>query len=291
MTNRALTGVLVAFLGVILVCVPGVAAEKNELPGKSDIERAVVETLPAFWGLASISVTEPVDYGNPVEPDWRWRYEAVITPREPLFFEGGTVEEVVLLQPSLDLESQETVYGIARATFHAGIWNLEIAHDNRPFESRGLPASFFSGRVVILGSPEEQAELEEVRERNLKTLQARHEARIAAVKVEQQTALAEAEETARTELAIAQADHEAMLASLKQQTDEGIAEIQETVRKIVLAAGEEHDAKLEALKIEKGTADERHKAQLAAVRADLETELAALENRARKRVGRGSRSA
>ena len=284
MASGVFRGVLLGLVWAVVVCGSGEASESNGLPGPGEIERAILESLPAYWGIAGSSVTDPVDYGNPVEPEWRWRYEAVIAPKEPLFFEGGRVEEVILLQPSLDVESRETVYGVARATFHAGKWSMDVAHDNRPFEVRGRPASYFAGRVVILGSPEEQAELEAVRERNVKTLEARHEARMAAVRVEQRTALAEAEEKAKTEREAEEAKNEAMLALMKRQMDSAVAEIEQGVYRTVEAAVKEREAQMEALTIEMASAEERHKANLAAARAEWESELAVLNVEEEKKL-------
>ena len=70
------------------------AATINEPPGDSEIEQVIAEELPGYWGLHSNSLTGPVDYGNAIEPDWRWRFETVITPKEPLFMQGGKRDNV-----------------------------------------------------------------------------------------------------------------------------------------------------------------------------------------------------
>ena len=204
------------------------AATINEPPGDSEIEQIIAERLPGYWGLHSNTFTGPVDYGNAIEPDWRWRFETVITPKEPLFVQGGKRDNVVLLQPTLYPGSQETLYGIARATFHAGSWSIEIGHENKPFESRGLPASFFPGRTVAIGSPEEQTELEETQKRALEALQARHEAEVLALKNKQETALA----------------------GLKIEHEKAIAEIAETNRTTLAALELELRAKAEKHRIE-----------------------------------------
>ena len=157
--------ILVVSFCIALGALPVSAATINEPPEDDEINQAIAGTLPGYWALHSSILTGPVDYGNAIEPDLRWRFETVITPKEPLFTQGGKRDKVVLLQPSLVPESQETLYGIARATFHAGSWSIEIGHENKPFESRGLPASFFPGRTVAIGSPEEKAELEETQKR------------------------------------------------------------------------------------------------------------------------------
>ena len=116
------------------------------VPSPDELERTIASNLPGYWRIGEMSLTEPVNYGNQVEPDWRWRFEARISPREVLYTEGERRGALIALEPGIGPEVEYTLYGIARATFHAGKWNAEITHENRPFEHAGQPASFFSGR-------------------------------------------------------------------------------------------------------------------------------------------------
>ena len=285
---------LAVILCITLGISPVKAATISEPPGDDEINLAIAETLPGYWGLHSSILTGPVDYGNAIEPDWRWRFETVITPKEPLFFEGEKRDNVVLLQPTLAPDSQETLYGIVRATFHAGNWNIEIGHENQPFDSRGLPASFFPGRTIVIGSPEEKVELERAREHELEALQTEHKKELLVLKNEQDSALAKAEETHRAALAAAQADRDAKLAALNTEQETALAATAETHRTALAAfrdalavAQVDRDAKLAALNTEQETAlaatAETHRTALAAFRdalavaqADRDAKLAAL---------------
>ena len=238
------------------------AATINEPPGDSEIEQVIAEELPGYWGLHSNSLTGPVDYGNAIEPDWRWRFETVITPKEPLFMQGGKRDNVVLLQPTLHPGSQETLYGIARATFHAGSWSIEIRHENKPFESRGLPASFFPGRTVAIGSPEEQTELEETQKRVLEALQARHEAEVLALKITQQSTLAKAADTHRAELAAVKAEHEARLTALKNKQETALAGLKIEHEKAIAEIAETNRTTLAALELELRAKAEKHRIEI-----------------------------
>ena len=205
-----------------LACVGGTvgAAAANEPPSADDVEQFIANSLPGYWKVDQLSLSDPVDYGNPVEPEWRWRYEALIAPREPLYVDGGRHEGVVLLELSLSPESAQTLYGVAVATFQAGSWSGEAGHENRPFDHGGEPASFFPGRTVVVGSPEERELREATRERALEELEATHKARIeeleathktriAVSKIEQQAELATAKDAHRTALDRLKADLEA----------------------------------------------------------------------------------
>ena len=185
------------------------AATANEPPSADDVEQIIANTLPGYWRVDQLSLSDPVDYGNPVEPEWRWRYEALIAPKEPLYVDGGRHEEVVLLKLSLGPESAQTLYGVAVATFQAGVWSGEARHENRPFDHGGEPASFFPGRTVVVGSPEERELREATWQRALEELEATHKAKVAASKIEHQGELAAAKEAHRAALERLKADLEA----------------------------------------------------------------------------------
>ena len=74
-----------------------------------------------------------------------------------LFVAGDEVAGHQLLLPSADGGTRDMIYGIAAATFHAGTWSFRFDFENRPFDGRGHPRSFFDGRTVIAGSAEEDA--------------------------------------------------------------------------------------------------------------------------------------
>ena len=185
------------------------AAAANSPPTADEVEQFIATTLPGYWKVDQLSLSEPVDYGNPVEPEWRWRYEALIAPKEPLYVDGGRHEGVVLLQLSLGPESPQTLYGVVIATFQAGNWSGEARHENRPFDHGGEPASFFPGRTVVVGSPEERELREATRRRELEELEARHKTKVAASKIEHLGELAAAKEAHRAALERLTADLEA----------------------------------------------------------------------------------
>ena len=150
-----------------------------------------------------------MDYGNAIEPEWRWRYEALIAPKEPLHVDGGLHGEVVLLELSLSPESPQTLYGAFIATFHAGSLSGEPRHENRPFDHGGQPASFFEGLTVVVSSPEERELREATHERKMKILEDTQKAKTAELKLEHQSELSRAKNAHRAALANLKAEHEA----------------------------------------------------------------------------------
>ena len=179
------------FLGLACVGHAASAAAANSPPTADEVEQFIATTLPGYWKVDQLNLSDPVDYGNPIEPEWRWRYEATIVPKEPLYVDGGRHEGVVLLELNLSPESPQTLYGVVIATFHAGSWSGEARHENRPFDHGGQPASFFPGRTVVVGSREERELREATQLRALERLEATHKAESAALKIEQQAAHAE----------------------------------------------------------------------------------------------------
>ena len=196
-------------LGLACVGRAVAAAAANGPPTAEEVEEFIATTLPGYWKVDQLSLSDPVDYGNPVEPEWRWRYEALIAPKEPLYVDGGRHEGVVLLELSLSPESAQTLYGVVIATFHGGTWSGEARHENRPFDHGGQPASFFPGRTVVVGSPEERELREATQRRALQKLEAAHKAESAALNIEHQAALATAKDAHRAAIERLKADLEA----------------------------------------------------------------------------------
>ena len=199
MSSRALL-LVVLCLGFASIGRAASAAAADSPPTADEVEKIIATDLPGYWKVDQLSLSDPVDYGNPIEPEWRWRYEALIAPKEPLYLDSGRHEGVGLLELSLSPESAQTLYGVVIATFHAGSWSGEARHENRPFDHGGEPASFFPGRTVVVGSPEERELREATRQRELEELEARHKAKVAASKIEHQGELAAAKEAHRAAL-------------------------------------------------------------------------------------------
>ena len=200
---------IVLFLGFACVGRAVNAAAADSPPTADEVEQYIAITLPGYWKVDQLSLSDPVDYGNPIDPEWRWRYEALIAPKEPLYVDGGRHEGVVLLELNLSPESPQTLYGVAIATFQAGSWSGEPRHENRPFDHGGQPASFFSGRTVVVGSPEERELREATRRGELEELEAKHKAERAVVKIQHQAALTTAKDAHRTALERLKVEHDA----------------------------------------------------------------------------------
>ena len=241
-------------------------AETTDPPGPDVIGQAVGAMLPGYWTVQSLQLTDPVDYGNAIDPEWRWRFEAALTPKEPLYVEAGDIEGVVLLEPTLTPESRETLYGTVRATFHAGQWNTEVSLENRPFDGRGLPGSFFAGRTAVVGSEQEQAVRDNAHQRYVAKLEEQHARQRTATEQRNKTELAEAEATHRRKAAELVHLQETILAALKkelavqtqqraealtaaeQRHQEELAEAEGTHRQELAKLEQQHEAALAALK-------------------------------------------
>ena len=254
-----------------------------EPPGSDVVGQTLGAALPGYWAVQRLELTEPVDYGNAVDPDWRWRFEAAITPKEALYTEADKYGDVVLLNLTLEPEhSLETLYGTARATFHAGQWKTELTLENRPFDNRGLPRSFFAGRTAVVGSEEAQALRDNAHQRLVEKLEDQHAQQRAATEQRHKTELAEAEAAHRQNLAMLKQQHETMLAALKmklaadaqQRGDEfaaaeprhktELAEAEAAHRQNLTMLEQQHEAALAALKVKLAADAEQRREEFAA---------------------------
>ena len=241
-------------------------AATTDPPAADVIGQTIGAMLPGYWTVQSLQLTDPVDYGNAVDPDWRWRFEAALTPKEALYVDAGDVEGVVLLEPTLTPESRESLYGTVRATFRAGRWNPEVSLENRPFDGRGLPGSFFAGRTAVLGSEEEQAVRDNAHQRFVERLEEQHARQRAATEQRHKTELVQAGAVHRQELAELEKRHETALAALRMKL---AADAQQQAEDLS-AAEQQHRTNL-------AQAEAVHRHELAMLEQQHESALAALE--------------
>ena len=240
-----------------------------EPPGSDAIGQTLGAALPGYWAVQRLELTEPVDYGNAVDPDWRWRFEAAITPKEALYTEADKYGDVVWLNLTLEPEhSLETLYGTARATFHAGQWKTELTLENRPFDNRGLPRSFFAGRTGVVGSEEAQALRDNAHRRFVEKLEDQHAQQRAAT-----------EQRHKTELAEAEAAHRQSLAMLEQQNEAALAVLKTKLAADAQQRREEFAATEQRHKTELAEAEAAHRQSLAMLEQQNEAALAALKTK------------
>ena len=246
-------------------------AATPDAPSTEAVPTVLEETLPAFWRVHQLVLSDPVDYGNAVEPDWRWRFEAAITPRETLYAQVEKLGDVVLVDRTHEAKtSQLSMYGIARATFHAGRWEFEIKLENRPFESQGQPRSFFKSRTAVSGSEEERELRDNAHQRFVRELEAKHARERAEAEERHRSELAAAGEAQRRRLAELETEHETALAAWKMD----LAARAERRREEI--AAELELAAINQDRMRKATASADELSELAAA---TETSMAALEAR------------
>ena len=193
-------------------------AATPDAPSTDAVPTVLEEALPGFWSVHRLVLSEPVDYGNAVEPDWRWRFEAAITPREALYAPVEKLGDVVLVERTLEPKaSQQSMYGIARATFQAGSWKFELKLENRPFENQGQPRSFFKARTAVAGSEEERELRGNAHQRFVRDLEAQHARERTEAEERYRNELVAAGEAQRQRLAELETEHETALAAWKME--------------------------------------------------------------------------
>lgn len=141
----------------------GAAEAQTELalPETEIIEASLISELPGYWELMELDATAPVNSGDDINPLVRWRFEAHISPTEDLFKEVSHEANTTIVSPTAADDDTTTVYGVASATYRAGNWSVELELENRPYDNRGKPEGFFTGRVVHQGSENEVALIQE----------------------------------------------------------------------------------------------------------------------------------
>ena len=193
-------------------------AATPEAPNNETVAKVVEDALPGFLSVHRLELSEPVDYGNAVEPVWRWRFEAAITPREALYTQVEKLGDVVLVERTVEPKTaQQSMYGTARATFETGRWEFELKLENRPFEKQGRPRSYFKARTAVAGSEEERELRDNAHQRFVQELEAKYAREREEAKGRHRNELAAAGEAQGQRLAELETEHETALAAWKME--------------------------------------------------------------------------
>jgi hypothetical protein len=151
----------IAVCAALWVAGPLQAQSTMEIPQPEIVKTSIAGELPGYWEVEAVTVSDPVTSGDAIDPLVRWRFEAKISPTEDLYDRVDRDTGATIIAPTVQDAYSTTAYGVASATFRAGKWSIELNFENVPFEERGQPEGFFSGRVIVQGSEDEWALLKE----------------------------------------------------------------------------------------------------------------------------------
>jgi hypothetical protein len=229
-------------------------AAEVDRPSEAELAEALGANLPPWWDVAAVDVRAVVDDGDAVDPRLRLRLEAEATAATPLYLDGaeaGRAGPFAILVETQPEGASRTLYAVLQAQLQAGAWEVSTVSFEPELRGLGRPRDMFTRPSLVAGSPEAEAAV----------------ARVAAA--EELAAALAAERAARMaaferELADLSAAHAANLRALETAHAAAVREIEIEQARALAVLEEASGASVEA-------------ARLAARKAGLEQEIAALD--------------
>ncbi|MBW4635234.1 MAG: hypothetical protein KME30_26070 [Iphinoe sp. HA4291-MV1] len=140
-------------------------------PDKSVLQQQLQAQLPSYWQVKSFHVEGQENLGNQVEPLVLVRFKASAELQEDTFYSVGNLDNIPLkkqegisfLKKAESRGQKVDIYGVSTSKRSADTWNNEFRFDTNPTANTSQPRSNFSGKVILLDSPEESEFRDEVK--------------------------------------------------------------------------------------------------------------------------------
>lgn len=173
----------------------------QEAPDGAALSEALAADIPPYWEVLSVDVTATVNDGDAVEPAYRQRFVATVSPRGDLYqmmqMPGETPFGIVV--ETVDDEATRQLFGVARSSLSLGQLQTSVEIEN-PLGALGQPRDLFPVPTLVAGSEEADAKIADIaagRQLSVAAMEAatRADARSAALEelIAEQTRLVEME--------------------------------------------------------------------------------------------------
>jgi hypothetical protein len=262
---------LSVMLGFAFGATPVLAQNGQQGPDANELAQRLAMELPTYWEVASVTITAEVNDGDAIQPRYRQRFHAVVSPRTDLFLPVGEPADQALpiplfrVRPTFSAKAERTVYGTTRAELAAGTWRIAIALESTVTEM-GQPMDLFPLGTIVAGSEEETAAIAAARENILRSAGADVTEKLAEMqqllqlestqfRARQREELEALQRQQAEELRRTREEHtsslEAMKVMFERQRAAGVAELEALQRQSaeeMRRTQQEHASSLEALK-------------------------------------------
>lgn len=262
---------------VMLLAVTQAAFALSPPPAKALAHR-IADTVPSFWRVGEVVVTASVNTGDAVEPNIKQRFEATVIPTAALFVKDqGSMDAFkpyVPILPTVDAESERTLYGIAESTYSLGQWQTTIELENR-VAGLGVPRDLFPGPTVVRGSEEEARILERMRPDVAQQVKRQLQAQLAKLKAEHDAQVQALNARQAEKIAALKADYAEQKRQYASKEKDLEARHEATVAALKASYAEQ---KRQYASMEKDL-EASHQAEVAALKTKQESELARLRKK------------
>ena len=251
------------------------SAMAQALPEAEELAGRVGEQLPPYWSVAEFRLIAQSDLGDAARPRSVIRFEADAAPTSPLFVQVEQQDPFVIVAPTHDEGGLRTLYGVIDLTFRAGVWSGEAEIEN-PVSGLGRPADLFDRPILVLGDPEADARIAQMRESRESNAVARFERQLTLMRDEHEAALAQLRQEQELVLETARREHAAALVRLTGEMEEEVAQARARHGRTLQQLARDRDAEIADLRAAHEAAVTALHGEQQALEGGLEAEVDAL---------------
>lgn len=219
------------------------------LPESDDLSDRVAESLPSYWAVNDFRLIAQTDLGDAARPQALLRFEADAAPTGPLYTRVDEQEPFAIIALTQGDEETRTLYGVMDLSYRAGAWTGEVEIEN-PVDGLGRPADLFDRPTLVMGDPEADERIAQLREQREANAVARFEREMMTLRNEHAAALQELRQENATELETAQRDHAAALSRMRSTQEEEREAAEERHEATMRELARQHDAALAEMRTE-----------------------------------------
>lgn len=247
-------------------------ALSQALPDQDELSERVAERLPSYWTVTGFRQVAQTDLGDAARPQALIRFEADSVPTGPLYTRVDEQEPFAIIVPTQSDEEARILYGVMDLSYRAGAWSGDVEIENS-VDGLGQPADLFDRPTLVMGDPEADKRIAQLREQRETNAVARFEREMNSLQNEHKAALQEIQQENETELAAARRDHAAALSRMRSTQVEERSAIEARHEATISDLARDHETALTEMRVE-------HAAEVSA----LEQEQEALEGGLEERV-------
>ena len=169
----SISAITLSFFLLILISF-GLSKGNSFESDAKDISQAFSAYLPVFLELTSFNLVASENVGSKVEPVYKSRFNAIIKIRQDTFGAEKLFKGVAIIKRVKKAGEKITVYGISTSTLSEGKWKTKFRLERNYFDEIGMTVgSFKKSRIIVKGTPEEEAYYKELEKKEEEKRKAR----------------------------------------------------------------------------------------------------------------------
>ena len=124
---------------------------------ENDLKTRLQLEIPGYWDIVSFTIEAGTNVGTVSEPVFKQRFNAEVELNTDTFVQDEKKDPYLFLIPAAITGEKRVVHGVSMAQILPETRKINLNLENGDvLQQIGLPRSYFPGKIIIKGSPEEQ---------------------------------------------------------------------------------------------------------------------------------------